>query len=183
MKFIEQKLKGVYIIEPTPFTDERGVFRRHFCYEEFGNHGIASHVKQANVSENNFAYTLRGFHYQLAPHGEGKTLSCLKGSIYDIIVDLRKGSDTFMQWISVELNEQNRRSIHIAPGCANAFLTLEDNCLIQYYCSEEYQPAHERGIRYNDPAFNFIWPNEPRVISDKDNSDPDFNPDINSYIL
>jgi dTDP-4-dehydrorhamnose 3,5-epimerase len=183
MKFIEQKLKGVYIIEPTPFTDERGVFRRHFCYKEFGDHLIPSYVKQANVSENNFAHTLRGFHYQLAPYGEGKTLSCLKGSIYDIIVDLRKGSETYMQWISVELNDLNRRSIHIAPGCANAFLTLEDNCLIQYYCSEEYQPAHERGIRYNDPAFNFEWPHEPKVISDKDNSHPDFNPDTNSYIL
>ena len=181
MKFIEQRIRGVYLIEPTPFSDERGVFRRHFCGKEFGQHGIADVVKQANVSENNYAYTLRWFHYQVSPYGEGKTLSCLKGSIYDIIVDLRKDSDTYMQWISFELNDINRQSIHIAPGCANAFLTLEDNCLIQYYCSEEYKPESERGIRFNDPVFNFKWPHQPKVISEKDNSHPDFNPENNSY--
>lgn len=181
MKFIEQKLKGVYIIEPTPFSDERGVFRRHFCHKEFGINNISDAVKQANVSENNFALTLRGFHYQVSPFGEGKTLSCLKGSIYDIIVDLRKDSETYMQWISVELNESNRHSIHIAPGCANAFLTLEDNCLIQYYCSEEYHPEAERGIRYNDPAFSFVWPHQPKIISEKDNNHPDYKPETHMY--
>ena len=174
MKFIEQKLKVVFIIEPTPFSDERGVFRRHFCHKEFNENGIENMVKQANISENIFKHTLRGFHYQLAPYGEGKTLSCLKGSIYDIIVDLRKDSETYMQWISVELNESNKKSVHIAPGCANAFLTLEDNSLIQYYCSEEYNPEYERGIRFNDPAFNFSWPTEPKVISDKDKNHPNF---------
>ncbi len=180
MKFIPQKLNGVYLIEPTPFTDERGVFRRHFCYKEFSAHGIADVVKQTNVSENNFAFTLRGFHYQVAPNGEGKTLSCLKGSIYDIIVDLRKESETYMQWISFQLDDNNRHSIHIPPGCANAFLTLEPNCLIQYYCSNEYVPNAERGIRYNDPAFNFEWPHIPEIISEKDNNHPDFDPN-NSY--
>lgn len=180
MKIIEQKIKGVYLIEPTPFKDERGLFRRHFCFKEFGDNKIASEVKQANVSENNFAFTLRGFHYQTAPNGEGKTLCCLKGSIYDIIVDLRKESETYMQWVSFNLDDKNRHSIHIPPGCANAFLTLEDNSLIQYYCSKEYVPNAERGIRYNDPKFNFIWPVEPKVISDKDNNHPDFDPE-NSY--
>ena len=109
-----------------------------------------------------------------------KTLSCLKGSIYDIIVDLRKESETYMQWISFNLDDQNRNSIHIPPGCANAFLTLKDNCLIQYYCSKEYVPNAERGIRFNDSKFNFQWPVEPKVISDKDNNHPDFDPE-NSY--
>jgi dTDP-4-dehydrorhamnose 3,5-epimerase len=168
MIFHEQKLPGVYIIEPEPFADDRGVFRRHFCDKEFAENGIVTDVRQSNVSENKYAYTLRGFHYQAHPYGEGKTLSCLKGSIYDIIVDVRPESPTYMQWISIELNEENRYSIHIAPGCANAFLTMEDNCLIHYYCSQPYTPEAECGFRYNDPVFKFEWPTEPAVISEKD---------------
>ena len=174
MKFHEQKLLGVYIIEPDSFTDDRGVFRRHFCDREFAERSIVTDVRQSNVSENRYAHTLRGFHYQISPYGEGKTLSCLKGSIYDIIVDVRPQSPTYMQWISIELNEENRYSIHIAPGCANAFLTMEDNCLIHYYCSQPYTPEAERGIQYNDPAFKFEWPTEPAVISEKDLSHPDY---------
>jgi dTDP-4-dehydrorhamnose 3,5-epimerase len=175
MKFYEQRLSGVYLIQPEPFADHRGMFRRHFCEQEFAHHGIATEVKQSNVSENHFAYTLRGFHYQIAPFGEGKTLCCLKGEIYDIIVDLRPDSPTYMQWVSFNLNEENRHSIHIAPGCANAFLTMEPNSLIHYYCSQPYTPEAERGIRYNDPAFDFEWPHAPEVISDKDTSHPDFH--------
>jgi dTDP-4-dehydrorhamnose 3,5-epimerase len=174
MKFIEQSLPGVFLIEPEPFTDDRGVFRRHFCQDEFKKYGIANQVQQANVSENKYAYTLRGFHYQLTPFGEGKTLSCLKGKIYDIIVDLRKDSPTYMKWISFELNDENRHSIHIAPGCANAFLTMTGGCLIQYYCSQSYSPEHERGIRYDDAAFDFKWPHKPECISEKDNEHPDY---------
>lgn len=176
MKFFEQSLSGVFVIEPEPFADERGMFRRHFAQEEFAAHGIATEVKQCNVSENKLKYTLRGFHYQLAPHGEGKTLSCLKGSIYDIVVDLRPTSPTYLKWVAVELNDENRKSVHIPPGCANAFLTLGDNCLIHYYCSEAYQADAERGIRYNDPLFNFKWPAEPQIISEKDQNHPDFQP-------
>jgi dTDP-4-dehydrorhamnose 3,5-epimerase len=174
MKFHQQPIKGVFLIEPTPFVDERGVFRRHFCATEFGQHGIASAVAQANVSENVHALTLRGFHYQLRPHGEGKTLSCLRGKIYDIVVDLRPESPTYMEWINVELDDENRLSVHVPPGCANAFLTLTDGVLVQYYCSYPYTPAAERGIRYNDPAFNFKWPHAPKHISQKDRSHPDF---------
>jgi dTDP-4-dehydrorhamnose 3,5-epimerase len=174
MKFHEQKLAGVYLIEPAPFKDDRGVFRRHFCDKEFSEHNIVKNVRQSNVSENKYAHTLRGFHFQVSPYGEGKTLSCLKGIIYDIIVDLRPESPTYMEWVSFELNEDNRYSIHIAPGCANAFLTLDDGCLIHYYCSQPYTPDAERGIRYNDPSFGFEWPFEPAVISEKDMSHPDF---------
>jgi len=174
MKFCEQSISGVFIIDSEPFIDERGAFRRHFCKEEFKKNGIDHIVEQANVSENKFAYTLRGFHYQLPPFGEGKTLSCLNGKIFDIVVDLRKDSATFMSWISVELSHQNRRSLHVPPGCGNAFLTMEDNSLIQYYCSKSYEPAAERGIRYDDPAFNFSWPVEPKIISEKDQNHPNF---------
>ena len=174
MKFHPQNLSGVFLIEPTPFKDDRGVFRRHFCVKELSEQGIISDVRQCNVSENRYAHTLRGFHYQIPPFGEGKTLSCLKGSIFDIIVDLRPESQTYMQWLSFELNEENRRSIHIAPGCANAFLTLEDESLIHYYCSQSYTPSAERGIRYNDPSFGFEWPFDPAVVSEKDMNHPDY---------
>lgn len=174
MIFHPQKIAGVYLIEPTSFKDDRGVFRRHFCDKEFAENKIVTNIRQANVSENNFACTLRGFHYQVVPFGEAKTLSCLKGKIYDIIVDLRKESRTYMEWISFELTDQNRYSIHIAPGCANAFLTLVDGCLIHYYCSQPYSPDAERGIRYNDPAFGFKWPVVPKIISQKDANNPDY---------
>jgi len=174
MKFSQENIKGVFIIEPEPFMDERGVFRRHFCEKEFNDHEITAIVKQSNVSENKYKFTLRGFHYQVAPYSEGKTLSCLKGSIYDVVVDLRSESPSYMKWIAAELNEQNRKSIHVPPGCANAFLTLQDSSLIHYYCSESYNSQAERGIRYNDPSFRFVWPSKPLFISDKDLNHPDY---------
>lgn len=175
MKFYKQKINGVYLIKPEPFIDERGVFRRHFDQKEFRGYSIDANVIQANISENKYKYTLRGFHYQVPPHGEGKTLSCIKGAIYDIVVDLRPKSSTYLQWISFELDEENRNSIHIPAGCANAFLTIMDNSIIHYYCSKAYTPSAEKGIRYNDPLFNFKWPHQPKIISDKDNSHPNFN--------
>ena len=174
MKFFEQKLKGVYLIEPSLFNDERGIFRRHFCSKEFSQHNIVTDVHQSNISENYYAFTLRGFHYQVNPYGEGKTFSCLKGKIYDIVVDLRQDSSTYMEWISFELSEENKNSIHVPPGCANAFMTLEDSSTVHYYCSAPYTTSAERGIRYNDSAFNFEWPHEPVVISDKDKCHENF---------
>ena len=174
MKFNEQKIKGVFLIEPSPFSDERGVFRRHFCKEEFSRNNIVTDVSQSNVSENPFAFTLRGFHYQERPYAKGKTMSCLKGAMYDIIVDLRPESKTYMDWLSFEINDDNRHSIHIPPGCANAFLTLTDNSLIHYYCSYPYTPSKEHGLRFNDPSFNFKWPSKPLFISEKDNTHPDY---------
>lgn len=174
MKFYKQKIKGVYLIEPEPFVDDRGVFRRHFDQREFKENGITTRIVQANVSENKYKHTLRGFHYQKFPYGEGKTLSCIKGAIYDIIVDIRPHSPTYLQWISFELDEDNKHSIHIPKGCANAFLTLKNNSIVHYYCSQFYHPKSERGIRYNDPLFNFRWPHLPKVISDKDKNHPDF---------
>lgn len=174
MKFYEQEISGVFIIEPEPYIDDRGLFRRHFCEKEFKSHKLLSKLAQCNVSENKHKYTLRGFHYQLNPYWEAKTLSCLKGSIYDIVVDLRLDSPTYLKWVGFELSETNKKSVHIPLGCANAFLTLEDNSLIHYYCSEFYNPKFEKGIRYNDPLFNFEWPANPEFVSDKDNNYPDF---------
>lgn len=176
MKFIPQKLSGAFLIEPTPFTDERGVFRRHFCAREFAANGLGSNVLQSNISENRHAHTLRGFHYQVPPHGEGKTLTCLKGKLHDIMVDLRPESPTYLQWIEFTLDDQNRNSIHIPPGCANAFLTVTDDVLVYYVVSEFYQPDAERGIRWDDPRFGFRWPETPLHISKKDASWPDYQP-------
>jgi dTDP-4-dehydrorhamnose 3,5-epimerase len=168
MKFSEKKLKGVYLIEPEPHVDERGMLRRHFCQHEFADYGLMTEIKQTNVSENRKKHTLRGFHFQFPPHGESKVVSCVKGSIFDIVVDLRKESKTYLQWQSFELTEENRLSLYVPTGCANAYLTLEKNSWILYYHSEFYSPGDEGSIRYNDPYFKFMWPAEPKVISDKD---------------
>ena len=124
MKFLKQKLKGVYVIKPEPFKDKRGMFRRHFCKKELKKIGIETSVQQANISENPKRGTLRGFHYQKKPHQEAKTISCLKGSFFDVIIDLRKNSPTYKKWQSFVITEKNRFSLHIPKGCANAFLTL-----------------------------------------------------------
>jgi len=175
MKFEKLEIQGAFFIHAEPFEDERGIFRRNFCEKEFAENGIVSSIAQANISENKYKHTLRGFHYQVLPHGEGKTMTILRGHIYDIIVDLRKESDTYLKWISFELNPEMRTSFHVPPGCANAFLTMEDDTIVHYYCSYPYTAEAERGIRYSDPLFKFRWPvNEPTHISDKDAGWSDF---------
>lgn len=176
MKFSELDIPGAWLIEPDLHRDERGVFRRHFCADEFSAHGIVPTVVQGNISENPHLGTLRGFHYQASPHQEAKTLSCLTGSIYDIVVDLRAGSATFMKWIAVELSAGDRKSLHVPAGCANAWLTTASQTCVHYYMSEFYTPGADRGFRYDDPAFTFHWPAPPKVISDKDRNYPDFDP-------
>lgn len=178
MKFEQLDIQGSFLIHAEPFEDGRGVFRRNYCEKEFIDNNIVSHVAQANISENRYKHTLRGFHYQAPPHGEGKTMTILKGRIYDIIVDLRKESNTYLKWVSLELTPDMRTSFHVPPGCANAFLTMEDDTLVHYYCSYPYTQDAERGIRYNDPLFMFKWPvDKPEHISDKDGSWPDFDPE------
>ena len=174
MKFHKQSIQGVYLIEPTPFVDDRGMFRRHFCADEFARHGIAATMAQGNISENLHARTLRGFHYLMPPHAEGKTFSCLRGRIHYVVVDLRPESPTFMKWLPFDLNDSNRLSVHVPPQCANAFLTLVDGVIGHYYHSSAYVASGERGIRFDDPAFSFIWPERPEHISEKDRSYPDF---------
>ena len=174
MIFKKINIEGAFKIEPEPFADSRGVFRRSFCEQEFKKNGIASNVSQSNISENYNKYTLRGFHYQTGSHGEDKTMMCLSGSAYDIIVDLRPKSSTYLKWESIELTQKNRYALHIPKGCANSFLTLSDNTTMVYYSSNHYEPKFEKGIRYNDPLFNFEWPCKPVHISEKDNNWPDY---------
>jgi dTDP-4-dehydrorhamnose 3,5-epimerase len=175
MKFHKQKISGVFIVEPEPYSDERGLLRRHFCRKEFEAHGLMPDVKQCNISENKKRHTLRGFHYQLPPHGEDKILSCIKGAIFDVVMDLRGTSDTYLKWESFELTEENRLSLYVPKGCANAYLTLKDNTWIFYYHSEAYAPVAEAGIRYDDPFFKVDWPAKPAIISEKDGCYPDFD--------
>ena len=176
MQFTELAIPGVWLIEPEVHADSRGAFRRHFCAREFAAHGIAATMAQGNISENPAVATLRGFHYQLKPHQEAKTISCLSGAIYDIVADLRSTSPTFMQWVAVEISARDRKSLHVPAGCANAWLTMEPNTTVHYYMSEFYAAGADRGIRYDDPAFRFRWPAEPKVISEKDLAFPPFDP-------
>ncbi len=168
MIFVKSKIKGVKLIKPEPYKDNRGIFRRIFCNNEFKKNNLSPNVKQSNISENKFKYTLRGFHYQISPYSEDKTLTCIKGSIYDIVVDLRPNSKTYLKWCFYKIDEKNKFLIHIPKGCANAFLTLEKNTIVQYNSSQFYKPSHEKGVRYNDPLFKFKWPYKPKIISIKD---------------
>lgn len=176
MKFTELSIAGAWTIEPELHRDDRGSFRRHFCAHEFAAHGLTPTVAQGNISENARLGTLRGFHYQVSPHQEAKTLSCLTGAIFDIVVDLRRSSPTFMKWVAVEISAEGRSSLYVPAGCANAWLTTADNTIVHYYMSEFFAPGADRGFRYNDPAFLFKWPAPPKVISDKDLNYPDLDP-------
>ena len=174
MQFNELSIAGVFLIEPDLFCDERGVFRRHYCSEEYAKHGINTGISQGNVSENPHIHTLRGFHYQLAPNAEGKTISCITGAIYDIVVDLRQDSKTYLKWESVTVDSVKRNQLYVPPGCANAFLTTKSNTIIHYYMSELYAPGSYRGFSYKDPEFDFIWPAQIEHISVKDDTAPNY---------
>lgn len=176
MKFLEQKIKGVFLIQPESFIDDRGLFRRNFCQNEFQQHGLFSEIRQTNISENPKAFTLRGFHFQVPPKAEAKVLNCLRGSIHDIVVDLRPDSPTYLQWTSFELSANSKESLVVPAGCANAWMTLENDTWVFYYHSEFYSPGFEGGIRYDDPLFKFKWPHDPALISMKDKGYPDFHP-------
>lgn len=177
MIFTETKLAGAYIIDIEPRRDERGFFTRTWCRREFEEHGLNPTVVQANLSHNIRRGTLRGMHYQLPPYGETKLVRCVRGAIYDVIIDLRPESPTFGQWVGVELTEDNYRMLYVPEQFAHGFQTLTDDADVAYQVSEFYTPGAERGIRYNDPAFAIEWPLEVTVISQKDQNWPDFRLD------
>jgi dTDP-4-dehydrorhamnose 3,5-epimerase len=173
MIFKKQKLEGVYVIEAQPHLDERGLFRRHFCENEFKLNGLDFSVKQGNISENRMKHTLRGFHYQKFPSKESKIISCISGSIFNVLIDLRPESSTFMQVQEFNFSSEGRESLYIPVGCANAFLTMEDNTRIHYYMNDFFI-SDSLGVRYNDHAFAIHWPVLPKFMSDKDRDYPDF---------
>ncbi len=174
MIFKKQRIDGLFLIIPELYTDERGVFRRSFCQKEMELHKIQFDVKQGNISENFNKHTLRGFHYQIEPTYESKILSCITGSLYNVVIDLRIKSNTYLQSVVLEISAEERESIHVPAGCANAFLTMSDQTVVHYYMGDFFNPDTYRGIRYNDPAFKVEWPCEPEIISDRDLNFPDY---------
>ena len=176
MIFETLEIKDTFLIKPKLFEDNRGSFRRSFCSNEFQENGIVINISQGNISENPNLGTLRGFHYQLAPFQEDKVITCLTGSIFDVIIDLREDSPTYLKKAIIEIDSNNKNSLFIPKGCANAWLTTKENTIIHYYMSEIYKPGYDRGFRYNDSFFNIKWPFEPKLISKKDQSYPDYIP-------
>ena len=172
MIITKTKLKGAYIIDIERLQDDRGFFGRTYCQREFEKQGIDFNIVQSNVSFNKKKGTLRGLHAQVAPYREAKFIRCISGAIYDVIVDMRRNSYTYMQWIATELRADNFRMLYIPEGFAHGFITLEDNTEVMYDMSEFYTPGSEMGICWNDPAFNIQWPIMPVLISEKDKSYP-----------
>ena len=176
MIFSETSLPGAYVVEPERLEDERGWFARTFAAEEFAARGLNPAVVHANASFNLRAGTLRGMHYQAAPHGECKLVRCTRGAIYDVIVDLRPDSPTYRRWSATELSEENARALYVPEDVAHGFQTLEDESEVLYLMSHEYVASHARGVRWDDPAFGIEWPDADRTISERDGSYPDFSP-------
>ena len=162
------------MIELEPLADSRGFFARTFCRKEFEAHGIDAHVEQCNISFNKRKGTLRGMHYQVSPFAEPKLVRCTAGSIYDVIIDLRPWSPTFKQHFAVELSAENRRTLFIPVDFAHGFQTLCDNVEVFYQMGQPFSGEHARGVRWNDPAFGIQWPQDERIIIERDRNYPDF---------
>ena len=174
MIFTETQLAGAFLIDLEPRRDERGFNARAWCRREFEARDLVPDIMQANVIFNHRAGTLRGLHYQVAPAAETKIFRCIKGAIFDVIIDLREGSPTYKQWFGTELNAASRRMLYVPRGFAQGFITLTDETELLYQVSAFYTPACERGLRYDDPAFGIEWPLQPSVVSEKDKRWPDF---------
>lgn len=172
MKFTETPLKGAWVLDLEPRGDERGYFARAFCRKEFEAHGLEPKVVQSNVSYSRDAGTMRGMHWQKAPAEETKLMRCVRGSIYDVIIDLRPDSLTFLQHFGIELSATNRKMLFVPRGFAHGFMTLVDGSETLYMVSEFYTPECEDGLRYDDPKFDIKWPMAATVVSDKDLSWP-----------
>lgn len=174
MIFTETELKGAFVLELEKREDSRGFFARTFCEKEFEAHGLNTHVTQCNVAFNKRRGTLRGLHFQLQPYEEAKLVRCSRGTIYDVIVDLRRDSPTFKEWVAVELTADNRKTLYVPYGFAHSYQTLEDSTEIIYQVSQFYAPKYASGVRYNDPAFGIQWPLNITEISEQDRKWPDF---------
>ena len=168
MQFTETKLKGSFIIDLDERFDHRGFFARTFCAEEFADHGLKPTVSQCNLSFNYKKGTLRGMHYQVAPATETKLIRCTQGAIYDVIIDMRRDSPTYLLHIGVELSAENHRALYVPEMFAHGYQALTDGAEVVYQVSEFYTPGYERGLRYNDPVFNIKWPLPVSEISEKD---------------
>ena len=175
MKTLPTSLDGAFIVDLDRHEDARGYFGRLFCVELFKELGLPAKVEQMNRSMTAKKHTLRGLHYQLPPHQESKTIICTKGAIFDVFIDLRPDSSTFLQHHSVSITAEEPRLIHVPKGFAHGFQSLADNTEIIYIVDEAYNGKSERGILWNDPKFNIAWPAKPSQISERDMSHPQFS--------
>jgi dTDP-4-dehydrorhamnose 3,5-epimerase len=178
MIFTNTNLEGVWIVDIKKLEDERGFFARTFCQKEFRDHGLNPCVAQCNVSYNKMKGTFRGVHLQVSPYQEAKLVQCISGSIYDVIVDLRPESPTYLQHLGLPLTAQDHRMLYIPEGFAHGFLTLEDETNVFYQMSEFYAPESARGFRWNDRAFGIALPAQVNVISERDANYPNFSAEL-----
>lgn len=176
MKFTETGLKGAYLVEMERRADSRGFFGRAWCKREFEIQGLNPNLAQANIGFSNKRGTLRGMHYQVPPSEEAKLVRCTMGAIYDVIIDLRRDSPTYKQWLGVELTAHNRLMLYVPEGCAHGYQTLADDTEVFYQTSQFYAPECARGVRYDDPAFGISWPSAVEVMADADRTWPSYTP-------
>lgn len=175
MKFTPTKIAGVWIVDMERHEDERGWFARTWCAEELRKHGLNSGLSQCSASFNRHRGTLRGMHWQAAPHEEAKLVRCVRGAMFDVVLDLRPDSATFKQWVGMELTPENGRSLYVPEGCGHGFQTLADDTEVLYLIAGEFQPACACNVRWNDPQFAIKWPlHEEAVLSQRDCDFPDF---------
>jgi dTDP-4-dehydrorhamnose 3,5-epimerase len=174
MRFHPLSVDGAFVVELEPIPDERGFFARTWSASELQSRGLDSDLVQVSISYNERAGTIRGMHYQVAPHEETKVVRCTSGAIFDVVIDLRPGSPTFKRSDSVDLTAKNRKALYIPKGCAHGFQTIEDGTEVLYQISAEYASEAARGVRWNDPAFGIVWPLELTRISKRDEAFPDF---------
>lgn len=174
MIFTETGLSGVYVIDLQERSDERGFFARSFCRHELEAHGLNPEIAQINLALSLKRGTLRGMHYQSAPHREAKLVRCTRGALFDVALDLRPTSPTHKQWFGVELSADNHKAFYIPEGFAHGYLTLADNTELSYQTSDFYFPDCVRGVRFDDAAFAIAWPEEIRVVSDADRNWPEY---------
>jgi dTDP-4-dehydrorhamnose 3,5-epimerase len=176
MIFIETLLSGAFVIDPEPQEDARGLFARTWCQRELEASGLDTRMAQCSTSFNKRKGTLRGLHYQVAPAAETKIVRCTRGSLYDVVVDLRPSSPTFLGHVGIVLTADNRKMVYVPSGCAHGFQTLEDDTEIFYQISEFWAPEHARGVRWDDPLLAIAWPQDQRTIIERDRNYPDFRP-------
>ena len=172
--FRPMRIAGAFVIEAERFEDDRGYFARTWCRREFSEKGLSAELAQISLSVNRRAGTLRGMHMQAPPHQESKLVRCARGAIYDVVLDLRRESETFLQWQAVEVTADNGCMVYLPDGCAHGFQTLTDDSEVVYHISEFYDPQSARGFRWNDPAFGITWPLTPSVMSTADRNHADF---------
>lgn len=175
MTFEPAGLEGAWLLALDPHQDDRGFFARLWCSSEFGARDLASTLSQCSLSYTRHAGTIRGMHYQAPPREEVKVFRCVRGAIYDVLLDLRPASSTYKQWVARELTADNRLAFYIPRGVAHGFQALSDDVEVLYFVDEPYDAALARGVRWNDPAFGIAWPMQPSLMSDRDRTYPDFD--------